>query len=85
MKDRCNVCVSKRSVTFRLTLEDNCASPFLRSKLKSLIIKDLQVERPTGVEPASRAWEARVIPVYDGRTNTEQTPQKHYTSALQTL
>ncbi len=25
------------------------------------------VERPTGVEPASRAWEARVIPVYDGR------------------
>lgn len=24
-------------------------------------------ERPTGVEPASRAWEARVIPVYDGR------------------
>ncbi len=24
-------------------------------------------ERPTGVEPASRAWEARIIPLYDGR------------------
>ena len=29
--------------------------------------RELDCKRPTGVEPASRAWEARVIPVYDGR------------------
>ena len=25
------------------------------------------VERPAGIGPASRAWEARVLPLYDGR------------------
>lgn len=33
------------------------------------------VERPTGIEPVSSAWEAEVIPLYDGRlmqdVNTE--------------
>lgn len=39
---------------------------------RSLLLKKPAVgqasrQRPTGVEPASRAWEARVIPLYDGR------------------
>ncbi len=25
------------------------------------------MERPAGIGPASRAWEARVLPLYDGR------------------
>src|SRR5687768_1678441 len=28
------------------------------------------VERPAGIGPASRAWEARVLPLYDGRVET---------------
>ena len=30
-----------------------------------------EMERPAGVEPASLAWEAKVIPIYDGRLTSE--------------
>lgn len=37
------------------------------------MVGSLWVERPAGVEPASLAWEARVIPIYDGRTGRYST------------
>src|SRR5438309_12092034 len=33
------------------------------------------VERPAGIGPASRAWEARVLPLYDGRAVGNSTAQ----------
>ena len=46
------------------------------------INKQGRPERSTGVEPASRAWEARVIPLYDDRSgrpcalNLAEKPEK---------
>ena len=32
------------------------------------------MERPAGIGPASRAWEARVLPLYDGRAVVPYKP-----------
>ena len=40
-----------------------------RGFCKSLCKKVFNLERPTGVEPASSAWKAEVIPLYERRVD----------------
>ena len=40
------------------------------------------MERPAGVEPASPAWEAGVIPIYDGRIVRIVSGDRAYTLFL---